>query len=194
MTPHSLLAALATGLLATSVLMAQQPPGPGGGGMPGGGMRGGQQRGAGSRGNLMLQLLAYDTNENLLIEDDELDAGLKQLKREAESAVVLLLKGIDIDGDGKLGKEEALGLKELLRVISILQEYDDNGNWQLDTKEMSALKVRLSAACESFNQNLIWGFDQNGDGKLGGQEVVKARKQVEAQKSIWEEERSGMRR
>ena len=84
---------------------------------------------------------------------------------------------------------ELQGLEELLHVVRRFRQYDRNQNWQLEDDELAEAKERLSAFSVRYNEGLLRNFDKDGDGTLGDEEIVQARKEIEAQKALREERR-----
>jgi len=185
------LRAFATLFLCSGIAWAQAERGPGGGrgGQDGnaqgkqerstreGGQRGGERGGRGGAPDAR-RLLEYDANGNLLIEEQELRDGLAQLHEDAETALGLVMRGIDANGDGTLSNDEAQGLDQALRTLSTVRRADRNRDWKLDDDEMAALWEQMARACQQYNQDLLQSFDKDGDGKLNGQETAETQQRM----------------
>ena len=144
--------------------------------------RGGEQRGGGrERGGGApdaRRLLEYDADGNLLIEEQELRNGLTGLQKDAAAALTLVMQGVDVNGDGTLGDDEAEKLADGVRTLSAVRRADRNRDWKLDDDEMSALWEQMARACQQYNQDLLQRFDKDGDGKLSTQETAEAKQQM----------------
>lgn len=170
-----------------------QRGGPGGGGGWGGrrgpGMMMQGRRGGGMMGMMGGMLRRYDTNENMLVEETEIDAALKELKERADVAYALLLNGIDADGDGKLGTEEVEAVQELMRTLGSLRQSDENKDLKLDDAEIAKARERLLEMTKRYNEAVLGRVDTNKDGQLSAEEVAEAKKQMEARRQEWEKQR-----
>lgn len=143
-----------------------------------GGVDEGRRGGRGGRVPDARRLLEYDADGNLLVDQPELRTGLKDLQQNAETALLLVLKGIDTDGDSKLGQGESKALGELVRTFSTVRRADRNRDWQLDDDEMAVLWEQLATACQQHNRDLLQRFDKDGDGTLSDAERAEAKEQV----------------
>ena len=144
------------------------------------GRGGGEGARGGGRGGApdVRRLLEYDVDGDLLVDEKELRTGLKELQENAATAVVLVLKGLDADGDARLGESESKALGEVVRTLSSVRRADRNRDWQLNDDEMGELWEQLATACQQHSQRLLQRFDKDGDGQLDEQETAEAKKQM----------------
>ena len=131
----------------------------------------------------------YDANENMLVEETEVDAALKELKERADVAYALLLNGFDADGDGKLGEEEAEAVREAMRTLQALRQSDENKDLRLDEAEVAKARQRLVEMTKRYNEAVTKRWAENKDGQLSADEIGEAKKQAEARRQQWEQQR-----
>jgi len=183
---RSMAALLMAAMLAGVASAQQQDRGRDGGGMrgggQGGGMRGGMTGGmtGGMRGgNIIGQFRELDTDESLLVDEQEIADGLAKIKAEAEIAYDLLGTGLDIDGDGVIKGDELEGAMEVIRVLQSIGSYDENKNLKLENSEITAATERMKSLAERYNSFMLRRYDADNNGKLSEKEVTEAKAQME---------------
>ena len=108
------------------------------------------------------QLRRFDKNSNGKLDDDEWATARAQFEKNAAKKATAK------------GKEGA----KLAEVRGkMLQEFDQNGDGQLDEAERTAMAAANRARAEA-NPRLLRRFDQDGDGKLNDREWESARTQI----------------
>lgn len=112
------------------------------------------------------QLRRFDKNSNGKLDDDEWATARAQFEQREKDAAK--------KAAASRGKEGA----KLAEVRGkMLQEFDQNGDGQLDEAERTAMAAANRARAEA-NPRLLRRFDQDGDGKLNDREWESARTQI----------------
>lgn len=112
------------------------------------------------------QLRRFDKNSNGKLDDDEWATARAQFEQREKDAAK--------KAAAARGKEGA----KLAEVRGkMLQEFDQNGDGQLDEAERTAMAAANRARAEA-NPRLLRRFDQDGDGKLNDREWESARTQI----------------
>ena len=117
----------------------------------------------------------YDTNGNMLIEDEEIEAALRTLQEESAKAYLLLLQGADKNGNGTMEPEEAKALDEAIRYYQQARRFDRNQDGILDNDEMTEAFTRTSEMTRRFNDMILDRLDQDGNGEISEDEARQAR-------------------
>ena len=139
-----------------------------------------QQRGAQQqrpdRGSWQ-SMMRFDTNHNLVIEEDELAKGLDGIIKRADETYALLLQLFDKDEDGTLGEAELRAAQEFVLGLISLQRYDRNRDLRIDAKEGDQLWTQMADSSQTMNERIVERHDTDKNGELGPDEIKAAQEQ-----------------
>ncbi len=135
---------------------------------------GGERRGGMMPGGLsFMDLRKWDTNGDMTIDDNEIEAATPKYVAELEETNKKVLKAFDKDGDGKLSDAEKAELEEmanLLRQAMTVRQLDQNGDGAFSAEEIEAGKGRLKEMVKRMNQFALDRMDTNKDGVISEDE------------------------
>lgn len=167
-------------LALTSAVLAQKPP-KAAGGRANKGAGAAANRGAAGRSAFpgsFMQIRWFDSNGNLLIDEDEFKAGMGKMEKNAGKAMAVLKQAFDADGDGKFSQAELRKVREFVWALMGLQPYDRNRDWVMSDEEWQGAWDKVGERCHQYNEFLLRRFDKNGDEALGPDEVTAGKEQL----------------
>ncbi len=120
----------------------------------------------------------FDTNKNMLIEEEEIEAGMPEILEKIKQAQELILKAFDEDGDGAIGEEEKQTMNELIKAVQALtglRKYDKDKDLELSEEEIEGVKAMMLSNAEKQNKKMLARFDTDNDGIISDAEIQDAK-------------------
>jgi Ca2+-binding EF-hand superfamily protein len=154
----------------TPAAQESQPAGP----LPSVGGAGPQGSGL-DPGTLFRLSRQMDTNGDLLLDDEELDAGFRQLGHAAAAVRTDLLAWLDKDRNGTLSPDEWKPFFTAMWMLSVIRGVDRNDDLTLQEDELAAALARMDEFRQKANGHTLRQYDRDMDGQLSQDEVQAAR-------------------
>lgn len=152
------------------------------------------------RGKFRVPYRKIDANGDLLIDDDEMEAGFNKRIKKIRKRIKKILRRHNSDGDGQLNEDErrafesahAKRAKKGKHNRDLLQA-DSNGDVSLSDEEIAAFKEEFVVRIKKHNKRSLKKHDSNGDGKLDADEIVAAKERMEKRREQARERRAARR-
>ncbi len=124
----------------------------------------------------------FDIDTNMFVTEPEYRKTMDKMQRSTEDASAALLTVFDKNSDGTLSKGEMRKIVDFTYALRVIQQYDKNRDWLLDTDELIKAGTQLSERCQSYNSMLLRRCDRNADGELSETEL----KTIQAERKAYD--------